>query len=201
MPEAAILRERDTAATDSGGLETPVQSIRLYLPSFIGSRAPCNTRVHEFEFRLRYAQACDALNELRHYLRLRSHLWTFKTRFERSQRPNTRARNVIERCTHKIETAAMKYRVAREALTRLSPLLGRVGWEMTLRVLEAKDIRALTEDVQDMDPAARKKSEWRRSEGRQVVSWIWTTPGVAADDDDIGLHDGMYCFRMLCKFI
>jgi hypothetical protein len=188
MPEATILRENENIAASSGAREIAAQHLPLYLPSSISLRASCSPKICKFEFQLRYAQAHDALNDLRHHLRLRTHLWKFKTRFERGQRPNTRARNVIEWSTHKIEAAAAKYRAAREALAMLGPPLGMIGWETILRVLDAKDIRAMSEDERDMDPAARRKAE-RQSEGRRAVSWIWTTPGVSADDDD-NLHDG-----------
>jgi len=189
MPEAAILRKKGGTASNTGAAELLPQHLPLYLPSSIISHIPCNIKIADFEFRLRYAQANDALNSLRHHLRLRSHLWTFKTRFERGQRPSTRARNVIERTTQKIANVAKIYRDARNALVHLSPLLGKVGWEITLRVLEDKDIRAITEDERDMDPAVRRRSE-HRSEGRRMTSWIWTTPGVSADEC-IDLHDSM----------
>jgi hypothetical protein len=194
MPEAAILREKDNISTSSRAVETPPQHLPLYLPSSITCHVPCSTRIRNFEFKLRYAQAHDALNDLRHHLRLRTYLWTFKTRFQRGQRPNTRARNVIERATHRINVAAAKYRASRSALVVLSPLLGKVGWESILRVLDAKDVRAMTDDERNMDPKARRKSE-RQSEGRRTVSWIWTTPGVSADEN-ASLHDseGLNCY-------
>ena len=187
MPEAAILREKDNAVSEA---VVPVHHLPLYLPSSLVHRAPCNTKIADFEFRLRFAQANDALDHLRHHIRLRSHLWTFKTRFERGQRPNTRARNVIERATQNINAAATKYCDAQKALANLSPILGKVGWEACLRDLEAKDIRAMTEDERDMDPVARRRVE-RQSEGRRMISWIWTTPGVSTDEND-SLHDSEY---------
>ena len=188
MPEAAILRQNESKAEKAGCPETPAQSLPLYLPSSLNLRARCSIKLCDFEFQFRYAQAHDALNELRHHLRLRSHLWKFKTRFQRGQGPSTRSRNLIEQCTHRVNAAAAKYRVARQSLVNLSPRLEKVGWEVCLQVLNSSDIKAMTEDEKDMDPAARRQLQ-RQSEGRRVVSWIWMTPGVSGDED-IGLHDG-----------
>jgi hypothetical protein len=71
-----------------------------------------NPALPEFEWQLRHAQANDALNELRNHLRLRSQLWKHKTRFDVGQRPNTRSRNVIERCNAKISLDVKKYNSA-----------------------------------------------------------------------------------------
>jgi hypothetical protein len=195
LPEAAIIREKDHMSGRTSAPPILPQHLPLHLPSSIISQAPCNIKIAEFEFQLRYAQANDALNTLRHYLRLRSHLWIFKTKFERGQRPNTRARNVIERVTHKINMAAATYRNARNALVSLSPLLNQVGWEVSLQVLKVTDIRAMKEDERDMDPAARRRSE-HQSEGRRMISWIWTTPGILADDT-VNLHDSKFLIDIL----
>jgi hypothetical protein len=211
MPHAAIRRGQE--AGDDSAASSPVKdatSIHLYLPSAVKQRAGCTTQLRDYEFRLRQAQAFDALNEIRQGLRLRSQLWKFKTSFERGQRPNTRARGVIERCNHKIKLAAAKYHAAYSALRSLDKYVDVVGWDIQLRKLEDKDIREMSEDVRDMDPKERKKLEniekkRKRdqrpslvlSEGRKEISWIWKTWGVAADTDD-SLHDGE--LSIICSF-
>jgi hypothetical protein len=202
MPEAAILRSRTETTSQDRGSAKAATELLLFLPSGIKQRSGVRTALRECEFRLRSAQAHDALSDIRESLRLRSHLWKFKNRFERGQRPSTRARNVIERCNDKINIAKNRYRSAHAALTTLAKVLGKVGWDHQLQALEEKDIRELTEDVRDMDPKERERVEKvakkRRknsamtvqgSEGKKELSWIWKVWGVA-DNAEQGFQEG-----------
>ncbi|KAG1719216.1 hypothetical protein EDB19DRAFT_1836926 [Suillus lakei] len=70
----------------------------------------------------------------------------------------------------------LKYNNARSALLMLGPLLGKVAWEESLRVLHVTDMRPLGNIALG------------QSEGTQDISWIWKAPG-ALHSDDVGLQD------------
>jgi hypothetical protein len=188
MPEAAFLREagKHDATDDLPAIGT--DDLELYLPSRMPRNVKCKRSLLEFEWKLRHAQANDALNKLRDHLRLRSQLWKHKTRFEVGQRPNTRARNVIERCNAKINLDVKKYRAARASLAVLAPGLYIFGWEATLRPLEAQDIRGLECDVDDGRTGGKRR---QLNEGRRARSWIWEMPGMITGDAG-GLHEGAF---------
>jgi hypothetical protein len=181
------MRERAERLAPDNAPEDKPEEIKLYLPSQLPTQVPCSERLYTFEWQLRHLQAHNALNELRNHLRLCSHLWMHKNRFERGQRPNTRARNVIERCNSRIAAAAKKYIAACAALVVLAHRTNKVGWEEELKVLDpAKHCRALEDDADD--PVSGNGSK-RLNEGSQARSWIWQTPGMAIDGEG-GLHDG-----------
>jgi hypothetical protein len=188
MAEATIAREAAEHIAPDNAPEERAEEMRLYLPSQLPTAIPCLPQLQEIEWQLHYSQANDALNELRDCLRLCSHLWLHKNRFERGQRPNSRARDVIERCNTRIDIAVMKYHAARTALVVLGSRLFKVGWEQDLKPLDRqKDCRALEED--DPDDARRGDKGRRLNEGRRTRSWIWERPGMSVDSGD-GLHDG-----------
>ncbi|KAG6824960.1 hypothetical protein H0H92_005297 [Tricholoma furcatifolium] len=154
----------------------------LWLPSKVHVKLVFDRHLAEVEWKLRVAQACEALDALRSNLQIRSHLYKFKDRFVRGQHANTRARNSIETVQARIQAATEEYRAAYVALNSLSILLSNAAdlgelnvenWRLTLLPLEAGDIRELAEADNE-----------RTSEGRRVVSWIWRTLGVISDKND-----------------
>lgn len=147
IPTLHITRARIEVNLSPGQHEEPVHLISLFLPSSITprSRVACDIRLSQIEWDLRFAQANDALDELRDGLRLRSYLYIDKDRFLRGQHQNTRSRGVIERTEVKVKAAAAKYRAAREALKSLAALLSKIGWDITFPVLLATDIRGLSD--------------------------------------------------------
>ena len=176
----SIIRLRDEDAQP--GVPAKVEEIKLFLPSDICDRVSCPIKLCEHEWKLREAQAHEALRDLRHFLRLRTHLYKFKDTNVRGQVANTRARTTISRTDRKVSTAAAKYRIARAALLKLAPLLGKGGWEDTFRLLKDEDIRAMKDICE------------KESEGRRTLSWIWKMPGIVVDADASereNLHDGM----------
>jgi hypothetical protein len=204
-PGAIVLRQRLAPAnTDELSEATPC-NIPLFLPSDISQRSICDDKLRRHEWSLRLAQAHDALTDIRHNLRLRSHLYKHKDRFSRGQKANTRSRGLITRVEDRIESAADKYDVARKALEKLSPILGETGWEGEFKVLNRKeDLRGLTEagyGQSDGTPAHSNVEVWRsltdtrkrQSEGRRKLSWIWLTSGVDMDaggqKGDTGVHE------------
>lgn len=161
------------------------QEFPLWLPSTVHRQVPCDARLEEIEWKLRFRQAHDALEELRQALRSRAYMLRFKDRFLRGQGANTRARNCLKSVDAKVKAAAAKYRAAHSALSELSRLLGKVGWKGTLRCLEEEDIRSMTEGGDECS-----------SEGRRRLSWIWLMCGYiegcseGVEDDSEELQDG-----------
>ena len=195
MPGARVLCER-ALRTSGQSIDVHTNSIPLYLPSAIGLDAFCSTTLCNYEWRLRHAQANDALNDIRHNLRLRSHLYKFKDSFVRGQRSNTRSRGTIQRVQDKVDTAARKYQIAHAALLSLAPrAVEAVGehpqWEHVLKWMNVEqDLKSMTEAGYDL------------KEGRRKLSWIWLTPGVAADaegeEDAESIHDGQHVTCITC---
>ena len=122
------------------------------------------------EWRLRYAQAFDALSDLRGHLEVRTHLYKFKDRFVRGQRANTRSQTIIKAVDNKIKADAERYNAAYDALRALvHPLQkSKSGWDNRLRRLLPEDIRHVSE------------GEDGQSEGKRVVSWIWQASAAPA---------------------
>ena len=128
----------------------------LWLPSSLSPSVRtsiCSPRLITIEERLRTAQCSDALENLRHVLRVKSRMVLFKNKNVRGQREGTRSRSVIDRVHSRARASASKYRLARAAKLALS---GPGAWESTLRVLLDSDIRAYS------DPDKLRPSMGRR---------------------------------------
>jgi len=167
IPGLAKLREYSADATEP-------HNIPLWLPSAIGDKLPCDPRFYSFEWDLRYAQANEALQEIRRNLQLRSHLYKHKDRFITGQRANTRSNATISRVQTYINGSAARYRTARKALVRLAPQLKKDNaWTASLLELHDEDIRAMTVGLDE------------ESEGRRSLSWIWKQEGTALDGDKL----------------
>ncbi|TFK60718.1 hypothetical protein BDN72DRAFT_904734 [Pluteus cervinus] len=174
IPTATILR-RNTPSP------TPVHEIPLFLPSSIISQAACSKRLREIEWQLRFAQAGDALNELRNQLRVRSFLYKYRDQFERGQRANTRSQGLIDRVEVKSNAATQKYRAARNALISLSHFLTKDNWTTTYPPLHDEDIRGLVINAKA-----------KVGEGFRAVSWIWGSFGNGNQLlDDAGMHESV----------
>jgi hypothetical protein len=154
------------------------ENTKLWLPSALCSHRTVDNQLLSIEWELRYAQAGDALEEMRQNLRLRGHMYSFKRDWIRGQSANTRARNALGRVEAKAAAAAEKYRAAHAALASLALFLQKVGWDNKYKVLDKKD------DVRGM--SVPKNGE---SEGRRNLSWIWLVEGVGEDEDET-VQDG-----------
>ncbi|KAI0054472.1 hypothetical protein BV25DRAFT_1817015, partial [Artomyces pyxidatus] len=169
---------------DNAEASTP-ETIRLYLPSDIPAEDRnrlCAADLQQMEARLRYAQACDALEELRRQLRIRTYLNQFKVKNITGQRPNTQARGVQARVDNKVKAAANRYRRCRAAHHKL---VGGGTWENHLRVLQDEDIRGLG------DRAVLEQEEQEHSQSRRPLSWLWFAVGLSAENTDPGLHGAL----------
>ncbi|KAF8958733.1 hypothetical protein BDZ97DRAFT_1923495 [Flammula alnicola] len=121
-----LLRSR---AVDAKEPQEPSPSdIPLFLPSSIPSQTPCDVRLKHIEWRLRYAQCGDALDDLRDALCMRSFVLIDKKDFSGGSGG----------------IHVKKYRTARTALSELAPVIQQVGWDISLPVLNDVDVRPLT---------------------------------------------------------
>lgn len=156
--------------------------IPLWLPSHF---AWLKTDVHlidhrllELEWKLRTAQAYEALDQLRHHLQIRAHVFKFKDHFVRGQGANTRARDSLSTIQATIDSNRDTYRTARSALVPLGDALGHSCWEHKLPPLMDSDVRGISD------------GEDGQSEGKKQLSWIWKVMGVIGKDDgDLHLRD------------
>ncbi|KAG1853790.1 hypothetical protein C8R48DRAFT_610437 [Suillus tomentosus] len=153
------------------------EHMKLWLPSSLNSKA-CDSRLQDVEWELRFAQAHDALEELRQCLRIHCSLLTFKREWIRGQGANTRAQNALGRI-HDRQTACIKrYRAAWGALKSLALMLNKVDWRGRLQDLLDDDIKPL------VDPFGTQ------GEGRRKLTWIWMMDGVDSHADG-GNADGV----------
>ncbi|KAG2126367.1 uncharacterized protein EDB93DRAFT_1097108, partial [Suillus bovinus] len=107
---------------------------------------------------LRFAQANNTLNKVCQTIQLSSHLKTFKCTHIHGQWASTHAHSMLDLAEIKKMASKLKYNNVHSALLTLGPLLGKVAWEESLRVLHVTDMRPLG----DIAPG--------QSEGMQDIS-------------------------------
>lgn len=179
MPATAIIRAQDPSATAEGAQEVSAYSILLLLPSALPRRTHINTKFFRYEWRLRTAQARDAIYLLRRHLRLQALLFNYKARFSRGQAQNTRSGDTIARVRAKVAESVAGYRRARDAVAALAFELKETGWAKLFPILHDEDIRQMTDGLEG------------ESAGRKTLSWIWTSAGVGSEKDAAdGAQDG-----------
>ncbi|KAJ3508321.1 hypothetical protein NMY22_g16650 [Coprinellus aureogranulatus] len=171
IPSSIVLREEFASNSKS----VKPYDLPLWLPSQIGRRAPVPDELARIEFRLRQAQALDALTTIRRNLQRRVTVWDLKDRWLRGQGANTRALNLISTLQRKIQAAKEEYAQARIALLSLAPLLGEKNVDKTFLVLEDSDIVSLTPESVTAAPSQGQTKQVKKS-------WIWNHPGVYNDD-------------------
>ncbi|KAJ7898753.1 hypothetical protein B0H13DRAFT_802882 [Mycena leptocephala] len=162
-------RKKNSATQAQPGIQ--VQHMALLLPSDIKERVECDTELYEYEFRLREAQAHEALDDLRHEPLIRTHLYKYKDRFAREVKANARCQTKITTVEEKNRQSAARYRAARKALVGLGRVLKKTDWESTLLPLAAEDVRgmprALFQDPERKKWLMKKGPEARRKAGRK----------------------------------
>jgi hypothetical protein len=210
-----LLQYKADLEATNGPIQDPEhpEEIELWLPSRIPLQAcqrVCGDRLSSIEEKLRTAQCHDALDSLRHILKIKTRLIKFKNKNVRGQREGTKSRTVIDRVHNRARVAAEKYRSARAAKLLLA---GPGDWESELKVLLDEDIRGyqdpsllrrrvgrqgIWEDGHSPDPVERpaeetdnftlfvqeRKKKDGTGETRRVLSWIWTSGATADDPDD-----------------
>lgn len=145
-----------------------IEECKLYVPSDLSEADRCKycpAELTKMEDRLRFAEASDALESLRHYLRTRSVTNRFKVANITGQAQNTRARETQSRIDDKVRAAMLQYQRSRDALSKLRD---HGSWEDTLQVLAASDVRALNE----REMTAQEKEGIRRVRGRAGVTGV-----------------------------
>ncbi|KLO05116.1 hypothetical protein SCHPADRAFT_947170 [Schizopora paradoxa] len=170
MPGIPVAPANDDLNDDGGGDHAgEVWEVPLCLPSSFSAeqrRTYCAPGVEEKERRLRFAQAEDALDELRRVLRAVLALDTHKGKQTAGSgvAANTRMQTLLSRHRAKQDRIAERYRAARKALCALDPVgaSAKEGWGNRLKVLNKSHVTPpVAEDGQ--------------SEGRLELSWIWLT--------------------------
>ncbi|PBK59169.1 hypothetical protein ARMSODRAFT_983262 [Armillaria solidipes] len=200
----------ETGELSSNSEDENPEDVALWLPSSLPverRRAICMEGLPRMEDKFRTAQCHDALNGIRHTLRVKTRMIYFRNKNTRGQAPSTRARAVIDGVHKRALRFASKYRSAREAKLALA---GPGDWERTLRVLENKDIRSYTDverksrgpgrrgnnedddepvhasDDDEEDEITLEVTERTQKEGtgetRRTLSWIWQTTPVDIED-------------------
>lgn len=143
------------------------KNIELLLPSALPSASrdtQCIDGLPQIEYRLRFAQATNALHDIRFSHRLLRVLAAkSQTHITNTQRPATRTRNVFDRAKAKLARAVSTYCASRKAIVDLAPKEEFGPWKNTLLELKDCDIRG---------PGHKGAGT---SKSRSVQSWIWTT--------------------------
>jgi hypothetical protein len=188
MPHVALLRATEQLGNtvQSSNVDSDLDRVAntpLHLPSAICESKPCESKLMEIEWDLWYAQASDALNECRHYVQFRTQFLKFKDSNLRGQGANTRARRTVQSIEERLALSHAKYNVAHGALTTLGHRLGKTGWQHKLQPLKANDLRAMGDIL------------WGETTGTSIMSWIWLSHGLPADDD-ITLQDSKCAVRI-----
>ena len=165
IPGIAILLPDRSITHDS----TLPQLLPLLLPSAACTDITVDHAILHHEFRLREAQALDALTDLRGHLEVRAYVYRYKDQHVRGQRETLRSRDIVNGIEAKIKLDVSRYRAAYSALNTLSSVLSTHDWRASLRVLNDSDIRHVA------------AGDGSGSEGRREISWIWKTSALGAD--------------------
>ena len=142
--------------SDDVSMSSP-ERIPLHLPSSLPSEkraSVCVPGLTEIEDRLRFAQACEALTDLRCQLTKRTYASRYRIANISSQTHYTCFRELQEQTDSKIKLACLRYRVARLGLVHL-----REGgdWEQKLQELHPEDVRGLSESALVNEEKEQKK--------------------------------------------
>jgi hypothetical protein len=122
-----------------GAAENPEDEV-IWMPSKIAESARsqvCLGNLAKMEEKLRTVQCYDALDSIRHTLKIKTQLVKFKNKNVCGQREGTRSTAIIDRVHDKARSMAEKYRNAQ--VTKLV-LSGPGQWEEELKLLADADI-------------------------------------------------------------
>ncbi|RXW14662.1 hypothetical protein EST38_g11191 [Candolleomyces aberdarensis] len=141
IPTSVLLRKREPQKKEN---PKPFE-VKLWLPSQIGKSVSFDRSLADIEYKLRNAQAHEALGVLRRNLQIRATLYDVKDRWLRGQGANTQALNAIATVQARIAGARDEYRQARASLLALADLLGLPNVDKEFLPLEDRDIRSMVE--------------------------------------------------------
>ncbi|KIK52663.1 hypothetical protein GYMLUDRAFT_251034 [Collybiopsis luxurians FD-317 M1] len=174
MPVTVILRQQEQQRTP-GNTAQAAYDLPLLLPSevlLMGSS--CDQVLLDYEWRLRYAAANDALEQMRKHLLSKNAVLGWKLRYGHGVREGNRSQNDVDRLNDKISACAARYRIHFKMIEKFSDKLGKVNWSNSLKSLRNEDIRSIS----------RGKDNNPTGEGYVISSWIWNTPGVDHTDEE-----------------
>lgn len=180
---ATLISDTSTQAEESRPQADLAENVNLHLPASLPSSVRSLSEIKGIcsaERRLRYAQAHDALAQIRRQRRIIQGLWYFKkiNISGTGNRPNTRILTTYKGLTRKLARAVFKYRRAREALLVLDP---DGNWKLELQVLRQEDISGPGKDPDE-------------SSGKYVMSWIWLLR--KADKSNVSETEFNECMRV-----
>lgn len=160
-------------------MEIPPESLLLPLPStFADNDSEIAIQLRDLERELRTGQAHDALKQLRKALAFKLAL-TRERGIGQAQREGLRTPAVFKRVEDDIRSAAIRYRAAYSALTKLG-----LGEQSDFQILTPQDI-SIAQVFSPNRPLGRGYDI-------QDISWIWRMRGVGAEtQDDNWLDEGM----------
>ncbi len=194
MPGVKTLIRTVEAERDIDAPAPLAEDVKLWLPSDVPAHHKVTVAadgLYEGELRLHQGQCSDALAQLRNKLLTKRFLISFRNTNIVGQHMSTRARSLIASVGDGVQTAARKYRQAREALVALG------GEEKCgdFRVLLDEDL-VLSEEVEADAVAMKQLSRLGRrdswvttgrmggtkkhvyiSQKGKTMSWIWTAMG------------------------
>jgi len=185
-----------------------VTDVTLSLPSSLlpNDRSRCSPKLIAMEKELRMGQCHDALSSLRLHLHSKSRLLKDKYINVRHQGPNTKSRELLNRVSARISTAADRYKTAYIALDALDTD-PEASWRTELFVLHDKDIRGISEpSLPDHPNPERASAILARMllsggvfpEGNHMPSWIWR--GAHTSDDAVsGYNECLFFFFAVCQ--
>ena len=154
------------------------EKVKLWLPSDLPPSSrdeQCIPGLACIEYRLRYAAATNALQDIRRFRRFYQAIIT-KTRSHISNTQNTRNNSQVEKVQRRIVQATATYQASWSAINRLAPNEEFGPWKKQLLELHPNDVRG----------PAREGSE--TSQSRHLPSWIWQTSlqtSVSTDEADL----------------
>lgn len=157
------------------------ENIKLWLPSALPPTS-CDTQsikdLRKLEYRLRYAQAMDALHNIRSHSRLvRAYMTKTQSHISDSQGTVTRTQRLFDRVKSKRAQAVSTYRIVQRAIANLAPNEEFGPWKEVLQELKDSDVRGPGHEGLGSTKA------------RFVPSWIWTaTSKLSTSPDDPGLQ-------------
>ncbi|PBK65438.1 hypothetical protein ARMSODRAFT_978246 [Armillaria solidipes] len=202
-----LITESEELDYSSSGVSA--EGVKLWLPSSVPPDRRgqvCDTSLSDMEELLRTAQCHDALNSIRHILRLKMRMVEYKNKNICGQQDGTRSRAGIDAIHERALAAAVKYRRAREAKLRCA---GSGDWKQVLRKLEDGDIRSYQDPDRLHQGTGRRgmnEDSWEPRVGTDApeqgielhqddrekhdgtgqtwhsLSWIWTTAKISLDD-------------------
>lgn len=154
--QTELSKNHASSAADSLPVSEHPEDAILWLPSDLPTdarRRVCREGLPRIEEKLRTVQLDDSLETIRHILRIKARMITFKNKNYRGQREGTRSRTIIDRVHQKARAAAEKYRQARKAKVELS---GPGSWENKHQLLLDSDIRGF-QDPNKLRPSAGRR--------------------------------------------